>query len=101
MIGFSTRNFSRIDIAFKEIHRVLKPGGIFVNLELSKPRNFLMKQFYGLYSRYILPSIGKIFSRNSEAYTYLPDSIQRFPEREEIIKMLKSSGFQEASWQDL
>jgi demethylmenaquinone methyltransferase/2-methoxy-6-polyprenyl-1,4-benzoquinol methylase len=101
MIGFATRNFSRLDVAFKEIHRVLKPGGIFVNLELSKPRNFPMKQFYGFYSRFILPPIGKIFSKNSEAYKYLPDSISRFPEREEIMKMLYTAGFSQAEWKDL
>ena len=100
-IGFATRNFSRLDIAFKEICRVLKPGGIFVNLELSKPRHFPMKQFYGFYSRAILPIIGKIFSASGEAYTYLPDSIQRFPEREEIMKMLYTAGFLETDWKDL
>jgi demethylmenaquinone methyltransferase/2-methoxy-6-polyprenyl-1,4-benzoquinol methylase len=100
-IGFATRNFSRLDIAFKEIHRVLKPGGIFINLELSKPRGGLMKQLYGGYSRFILPSIGKIFSKSSEAYTYLPDSIQRFPEREEIMNMLHTAGFSKTEWKDL
>ena len=101
MIGFATRNFTRLDIAFKEIYRVVKPGGIFVNLELSKPRNFPMKQLYGVYSKAILPLIGKIISKNTEAYTYLPDSIQRFPEREEIMKMLHDAGFAQAEWKDL
>ncbi len=100
-IGFATRNFSSLDIAFKEICRVLKPGGIFVNLELSKPRHTPMKQLYMFYSKRILPVIGKIVSKNSEAYTYLPDSIQRFPEREEIMKMLREAGFSQAHWQDL
>ncbi|MFI5263594.1 MAG: bifunctional demethylmenaquinone methyltransferase/2-methoxy-6-polyprenyl-1,4-benzoquinol methylase UbiE [Candidatus Kapaibacterium sp.] len=100
-IGFGTRNFTRLDIAFKEIARVLKPGGIFVNLELSKPRSFPMKQLYGFYSKAIMPAVGKLFSRNSEAYTYLPDSIQRFPEREEIMKMLRDAGFASSEWKDL
>ena len=100
-IGFGTRNFTRLDIAFKEIARVLKPGGIFVNLELSKPRSFPMKQFYGFYSKMIMPSVGKLFSKNNEAYTYLPDSIQRFPEREEIMKLLHEAGFSGAEWKDL
>jgi len=100
-IGFGTRNFTRLDVAFKEIHRVLKPGGIFINLELSKPRTFPMKQFYGFYSRSFMPFIGKLISKNKEAYTYLPDSIQRFPEREEIMKMLLEAGFEHAEWKDL
>ncbi|MEP7234649.1 MAG: bifunctional demethylmenaquinone methyltransferase/2-methoxy-6-polyprenyl-1,4-benzoquinol methylase UbiE [Ignavibacteriota bacterium] len=100
-IGFATRNFTRLDIAFKEICRVLKPGGIFVNLELSKPRSTPMEQFYGFYSKRILPIFGNLISGNSEAYTYLPDSISRFPEREEIMKKLQIVGFSSAEWQDL
>jgi demethylmenaquinone methyltransferase/2-methoxy-6-polyprenyl-1,4-benzoquinol methylase len=100
-VGFGTRNFPRLDVAFKEIARVLKPGGIFVNLELSKPRRFPMKQLYGIYSHAIMPFIGKMISNNSEAYAYLPDSIRRFPEREEIMKMLHEAGFAKAEWKDM
>ncbi len=101
MIGFATRNFSKLEVAFTEIYRVLKPGGIFVNLELSKPRVFPMKQLYQLYSRFIMPLIGKRVSKNTEAYSYLPDSIQRFPEREEIVALLTRIGFHDAKWKDL
>jgi demethylmenaquinone methyltransferase/2-methoxy-6-polyprenyl-1,4-benzoquinol methylase len=100
-IGFATRNFSKLDIAFKEIARVLKPCGIFVNLELSKPRRTPMRLLYAFYSKRILPIIGKMISKNTEAYTYLPDSIQRFPEREEIMKMLHEAGFSQSEWHDL
>src|SRR6185295_17313434 len=100
-IGFATRNFSQLEVAFREIARVLKPGGIFINLELSKPRRIPMKQLYGFYSKSLLPFLGKIISKNSEAYTYLPDSIQRFPEREVIVKMLYDAGFSQAEWRDL
>lgn len=100
-IGFGTRNFTKLEIAFSEIYRVLKPGGIFINLELSKPRVFPMKQLYTVYNRFILPIIGKTISKNSEAYSYLPDSISRFPEREEIIAMLGRIGFKDANWKDL
>jgi demethylmenaquinone methyltransferase / 2-methoxy-6-polyprenyl-1,4-benzoquinol methylase len=100
-IGFGTRNFTNLDIAFKEIHRVLKPGGIFVNLELSRPRQFPMKQLYTFYSKYILPVVGKAVSKHDEAYAYLPDSISRFPEREKIVEMLRVAGFADARWKDL
>jgi demethylmenaquinone methyltransferase/2-methoxy-6-polyprenyl-1,4-benzoquinol methylase len=101
MIGFGTRNFTRLDVAFAEICRVLKPGGIFVNLELSRPRRAPMKQSYNFYSKRILPLIGKVISSSSAAYSYLPDSIERFPEREEIIKMLHGAGFTKTYWKDL
>jgi demethylmenaquinone methyltransferase/2-methoxy-6-polyprenyl-1,4-benzoquinol methylase len=100
-IGFGTRNFTRLEVAFSEIFRVLKPGGIFINLELSKPRRFPMKQLYAFYGRLILPVIGKNVSKNSEAYSYLPDSIRRFPEREAIVAMLSRIGFTTARWKDL
>lgn len=100
-IGFGTRNFTNLETAFQEIYRTLEPGGIFVNLELSKPRKFPMKQLYGMYSRYVLPAIGKIVSKHKEAYSYLPDSIRRFPEREEIAATLKQIGFSECHWEDL
>jgi demethylmenaquinone methyltransferase/2-methoxy-6-polyprenyl-1,4-benzoquinol methylase len=100
-IGFGTRNFTNLAIAFAEINRVLKPGGILVNLELSKPRHSPMKQFYHLYSKYILPMIGKGISKSSEAYAYLPDSVQRFPEREEIMDILRTAGFGQVYWKDL
>lgn len=100
-IGFATRNFSRLDAAFSEIFRVLRPGGIFVNLELSRPRRFPMKQLYRFYGRFILPVIGKSISKNTEAYSYLPDSIEQFPEREEIVALLAKIGFANARWRDL
>jgi demethylmenaquinone methyltransferase / 2-methoxy-6-polyprenyl-1,4-benzoquinol methylase len=100
-IGFGTRNFTNLDIAFKEIHRVLKPEGIFVNLELSRPRQFPLKQLYTFYSKYILPVVGKAVSKHDEAYAYLPDSISRFPEREKIVEMLRAAGFSDARWKDL
>ena len=100
-IGFGTRNFTNLQTAFTEIHRVLSPGGIFVNLELSSPRRFPMKQLYTFYSKFIVPLIGKTVSKHGEAYAYLPDSIRRFPEREAIVGMLRSAGFAEAKWKDL
>ncbi|MEI8134286.1 MAG: bifunctional demethylmenaquinone methyltransferase/2-methoxy-6-polyprenyl-1,4-benzoquinol methylase UbiE [bacterium] len=101
VIGFATRNFSQLEKAFTEIYRVLKPGGIFINLELSIPRHQPMKGLYKFYSRIMLPIIGKMISRNSEAYTYLPDSIRRFPEHNKIIAMLSTTGFIHSRWQDL
>lgn len=100
-IGFGTRNFTNLQTAFHEIHRVLGPGGIFVNLELSAPRSFPMKQLHAFYSKFILPVIGKTVSKSKEAYSYLPDSVERFPERERIVEMLQEAGFTQARWKDL
>lgn len=99
-IGFGTRNFTNLQAAFDEIYRVLKPGGIFVNLELSRPRRFPMKHLYSFYSK-VIPFIGKGLSKSNAAYSYLPDSIRRFPEHEEIVMMLTHAGFQIARWESL
>jgi demethylmenaquinone methyltransferase / 2-methoxy-6-polyprenyl-1,4-benzoquinol methylase len=92
-VSFGVRNFEHLEKGLSEIHRVLKPGKAFIILEFSKVKSFPMKQLYGFYSRYIIPLIGKLFSKNNEAYTYLPNSVQVFPEGEEMCLILKNIGF--------
>jgi demethylmenaquinone methyltransferase/2-methoxy-6-polyprenyl-1,4-benzoquinol methylase len=98
-IGFGTRNFTNLEIAFREIHRVLKPGGVFVNLELAKPRVFPMKQLYNLYFNGILPLVGTIFSGHNSAYKYLPDSLRKFPDLEALAEIMKKVGFRQVTWE--
>ncbi len=98
-IGFGTRNFTNLHVAFGEIARVLKPGGVFINLELAKPRVFPMKQLYGFYFNGLLPFIGTVFSSSNTAYKYLPDSLRRFPDLEDLGEILKQSGFSEVRWE--
>lgn len=100
-IGFATRNFTHLPIAFSEICRVLKPGGVFINLELARPRRFPMKQFYNLYFNSVLPMIATVLSRHNSAYKYLPDSLRRFPELEQLADMMKQAGFSRVEWKTL
>lgn len=92
-VAFGVRNFENLQKGLSEIHRVLKPGGTFIILEFSKVKTFPIKQFYHFYFSYITPMVGKLFSRDSKAYTYLPNSVQVFPEGEEMCVILQSIGF--------
>jgi demethylmenaquinone methyltransferase/2-methoxy-6-polyprenyl-1,4-benzoquinol methylase len=100
-IGFGTRNFTSLPQAFSEIYRVLKPGGVFVNLELAKPRVFPMKQLYNFYFNMLLPWIGSTFSGHNSAYRYLPDSLRRFPDLEELATLLTNAGFRDVRFETL
>ena len=98
-IGFGTRNFTDLLTAFREIHRVLKPGGIFINLELARPRVFPVKQMYKFYFDLLLPKIARTFSGDRSAYRYLPDSLRRFPDLERLGAIMQEAGFREVKWE--
>ena len=92
-VGFGVRNFEDLDQGLNEIFRVLKPKGIFVVLETSQPANFPMKQGFTFYSKYIIPAVGKFFSKDKNAYQYLPESAAVFPYGEEFNNILLKTGF--------
>ena len=92
-VGFGVRNYENLNLGLKEMFRVLKNGGVTAILEFSKPKNFPFKQIYFFYFRNILPLVGRIISKDSVAYQYLPDTVLNFPEGEDFIKHLKSVGF--------
>lgn len=96
MVSFGVRNFENLHIGLSEILRVLKPGGQLMVLEFSKPQNALVRFGYNLYNRTPLPLIGKLLSKDSSAYTYLPESVQAFPEGDAFVNILTSIGFKEA-----
>ncbi|MGI6218871.1 MAG: bifunctional demethylmenaquinone methyltransferase/2-methoxy-6-polyprenyl-1,4-benzoquinol methylase UbiE [Bacteroidaceae bacterium] len=100
-VAFGIRNFENLDKGLQEIHRVLRPGGKFVILELTTPEHFPMKQLYHLYSRWVIPTIGRLLSHDRCAYTYLPSSIQAFPQGEIMRKVLQKNGFSRATFQQL
>lgn len=91
-VAFGVRNFQDLDKGLHEIYRVLKPGATFLILEFSKVKVFPIKQFYEFYFRYITPLIGKLLS-TKQAYQYLPESVQAFPEGNEMISILQNIGF--------
>jgi demethylmenaquinone methyltransferase/2-methoxy-6-polyprenyl-1,4-benzoquinol methylase len=92
-VSFGVRNFENLDKGLSEIYRVLKPNGTFVILEFSQPQKNPMKQLYRFYSKYILPTLGKIISNDSSAYTYLPESVEAFPYGGALLSILKKNGF--------
>ena len=92
-VGFGVRNFQDLSKGLSELLRVLRPGGIGVILEFSKPKKFPVKQYYKFHSKYIIPSIGKMISKDKAAYTYLPESVQAFPEGEAFKKIMAEVGF--------
>tara|TARA_B100000809_G_scaffold264760_1_gene321506 strand:+ start:1195 stop:1923 length:729 start_codon:yes stop_codon:yes gene_type:complete len=92
-VGFGVRNFENLEKGLAEMLRVLKVSGRAVILEFSKPKKFPVKQTYYIYSRYILPTIGKVVSKDARAYTYLPESIAAFPEGEEFKSIMKKVGY--------
>lgn len=100
-VSFGVRNFENLEVGLKNIFRVLKPGGTCLILEFSKPRTFPVKQLYNLYFSNILPMVGKVISKDNAAYTYLPESVQAFPEGEEFIKIFENIGFKRTKWLSL
>lgn len=92
-VAFGVRNFENLEKGLKEINRVLRPGGIFVVLETSVPTRFPYKQGYSFYSGYILPLIGKLFSKDKQAYSYLSKSAASFPFGQDFNNILAKSGF--------
>lgn len=98
MVAFGVRNFEDLDKGIKEIHRVLKPGGQLMILELSTPQSFPMKQAYWLYSRMFIPTIGRLISKDKTAYSYLPKSIEAFVQGKEMTEVLIKNGFRKAQY---
>jgi demethylmenaquinone methyltransferase / 2-methoxy-6-polyprenyl-1,4-benzoquinol methylase len=95
IVAFGVRNFENLEKGINEIFRVLKPAGKFVVLEFSKPKNAIIKFLYAIYFQLYLPIIGKLFSSDTGAYTYLPESVKTFPDGEKFLNKLKNVGFTE------
>lgn len=92
-VAFGVRNFETLEKGLAEILRVLKPSGRFVILETSVPTKFPYKQGYAFHTRFVLPLVGKIFSKDKVAYKYLSDSANEFPFGEALNNILRRIGF--------
>ena len=91
--SFGVRNFQELEKALGEMHRVLRPDGHLVILELSSPTKFPMKQLFPVYAKYVMPTLGRLFSKDAKAYRYLPESIAAFPQGEVMQGILEKVGF--------
>ena len=92
MVAFGVRNFSDPLKGLSEMRRVIRTGGMIMVLEFSKPSGFPIKPLYNFYFRNILPLFGRLFSKDKDAYRYLPDSVMKFPDNEEFLKLLIHAG---------
>ncbi|UII32978.1 bifunctional demethylmenaquinone methyltransferase/2-methoxy-6-polyprenyl-1,4-benzoquinol methylase UbiE [Fulvivirga ulvae] len=93
IVSFGVRNFEDLEKGLADMYRVLKPGGKTVILEFSRPARFPFKNIYNFYFKAILPKIGRLVSKDRAAYTYLPESVQAFPDGERFLEILKKVGF--------
>jgi len=93
-VAFGVRNFENLEKGLAEILRVLKPGGKAIILELSNPKKFPIKQLFHLYFHKIVPFIGRFISKDSSAYSYLPESVSKFPDGKRFAEFTDRVGFQ-------
>jgi demethylmenaquinone methyltransferase / 2-methoxy-6-polyprenyl-1,4-benzoquinol methylase len=92
-VAFGVRNFENLELGMSDMLRVLKTGGVGVVLEFSKPTVFPIKQLFRFYFRFIMPTVGKWISKDSRAYTYLPESVDAFPSGSAFLDVMKKVGY--------
>jgi demethylmenaquinone methyltransferase/2-methoxy-6-polyprenyl-1,4-benzoquinol methylase len=93
MVAFGVRNFSDPLRGLVEMNRVLRSDGMILVLEFSKPSGLVFRSIYDFYFRNILPFVGRLFSKDKLAYSYLPDSVYKFPDNLEFLRLLEKAGF--------
>lgn len=101
VVGFGVRNFQDLKKGLRNLHRMLKPGGQLIVLEFSYPRNGAVKAFYNFYFSYITPVIGRIFSKDTRAYSYLTESVKAFPDNERFTTLMNEIGYVNSTFSPL
>lgn len=92
-VAFGVRNFEHLDLGYREMYRVMRPGGILCVLELSTPQNRLVRWLYDLYTLHIIPWAGSLKSGDKNAYRYLPQSIAAVPQGDAMLDIMRQAGF--------
>jgi len=100
-VGFGLRNFTNKEQGLKEMKRVLKPGGVLLILEFSKPTNSIFSKIYDWYSFNIIPKLGSLLVNDAESYQYLAESIRMHPDQETLKNMVLDSGFKKCKFYNL
>jgi demethylmenaquinone methyltransferase/2-methoxy-6-polyprenyl-1,4-benzoquinol methylase len=100
-IAFGLRNLASVERGLNELFRILRPQGWLAVLEFSRPSNPLFRALFGLYFTKVLPLLGGVISGSKSAYSYLPDSVQRFPDQRQLSLLMERAGFDEVSYENL
>lgn len=100
-VAFGVRNFENLTEGFLQMHRVMTCGGLLCVLELSTPRNPIVKFFYDIYTMHIIPAMGALKSGDRNAYRYLPQSIAAVPQGEQMLDIMRKAGFSDCTYQTL
>ena len=100
-IAFGLRNLASVDAGLKELRRILKPGGWIAILEFSKPVAPGFRRLFDFYMRSVLPRVGAWFSGSRTAYKYLPDSVARFLDQDQLVAMMRDAGFAQVTFENL
>ena len=98
-VAFGFRNLTNYESGLRELRRALKPGGLAAILEFSQPPNRLFAELYGFYSKQVLPKVGGLISGAPDAYTYLPESVRKFPDAPELARKMEQAGFTDVHFQ--
>ena len=100
-VAYGVRNFEHLDRGYAEMMRVLRPGGKLFVLELTVPASPIIRPMYGLYTRHIVPALGRLVAKDSRAYSYLPESIRAVPARENMSRLMEAAGLTETRWKSM
>ncbi|MEO7456595.1 MAG: ubiquinone/menaquinone biosynthesis methyltransferase, partial [Gemmatimonadaceae bacterium] len=100
-VAFGIRTVASLEVALREVYRVLAPGARFVILEFTTPRSWLVRTFYQFYFHQVLPLVGGLISGHHTAYRYLPKSVAHFPSEPELAARMKAAGFSDVRWESL